>query len=118
VPGLPVLLEATDDGSEIRPARSRISSWTGLPTVLGWYEHETQWRGTDVEQRRRLPDITTIYSTTDEATARSLLQRYQVAYILVGDRERKQYPVEGLAKFDRMFPIAFQQGTLTLYRVE
>jgi len=118
VTGLPVLLEATDDGSEIRPARSRISSWTGLPTVLGWYEHETQWRGTDIEQRQRLLDVTAIYSTTDEDTARSLLQRYHVAYILVGDRERKQYPAEGLAKFDRMFPVAFQRRTITLYRVE
>ena len=59
-----------------------------------------------------------IYSTTDEDTARSLLQHYNVAYIFVGDRERKQYPAAGLAKFERMFPIAFQQGTVTLYRVE
>lgn len=118
VAGAPIILEATDDEPESKPARSRISSWTGLPTVLGWYEHETQWRGTDVEQRQRLPDITTIYSTTDEDTARSLLQHYNVAYIFVGDRERKQYPAAGLAKFDRMFPIAFQQGTVTLYRVE
>ncbi len=116
--GSPVILEATDDESENKPARSRISSWTGLPTVLGWYGHETQWRGSDVVQRQRLPDITAIYSTTDEDTARSLLQRYTVAYVLVGDRERKQYPAEGLAKFDRMFPIAFQHGTITLYRME
>ncbi len=93
--GLPVLLEATDDGSETRPASSRISSWTGLPAVLVWYEHETQWRSSDAIQRQRLPDITTIYSTTDEGAARLLLQRYAVAYVLVGDRERKQYPVAG-----------------------
>ena len=114
----PIILEATDDEADNKPARSRISSWTGLPTVLGWYGHETQWRGSDVLPRQRLPDVTAIYSTTDEATARSLLQRYNVAYILVGDRERKQYPAEGLAKFDRMFPIVFQQGAITLYRVK
>jgi uncharacterized membrane protein len=50
--------------------------------------------------------------------ARSLLQRYAVAYVLVGDRERKQYPAKGLAKFDRMFSIVSQQDTVTLYRVE
>ena len=86
--------------------------------LLGWYEHEAQGRGTDVEQCRRLPDVTTIYSTTDPDTAQSLLQRYKVAYLLVGERERKQYPAAGLAKFDQMFPIAFQQGTVTLCRVE
>ncbi len=116
--GTPILLEASDDDATIRPARSRLSAWTGLPTLVGWYEHETQWRGSDAIQRQRLPDITTIYSTTDEDTARSLLQRYNVAYILVGDRERKQYPAEGLAKFDRMFPVVFQQGSLKIYEVK
>ncbi len=116
--GAPIVLEATDDGAEYRPARSRLSVWTGLPTVLGWYDHEMQWRGNDVEQRQRLPDITTIYSTTNESLARSLLQKYGVAYIVVGDRERKQYPATGLAKFDRMFPQVFHQGSVTIYRVE
>ena len=102
----------------MRPARSRLSAWTGLPTLVGWYEHETQWRGSEAVQRQRLPDIAKIYSTTDEDIARLLLQRYAVAYVLVGDRERKQYPAEGLAKFARMFPIAFQQGAISLYRVE
>ena len=118
VTGTPIILEATDDESENKPARSRISSWTGLPTVLGWYGHETQWRGTDAVPRQRLPDITQIYSTTNEDTARSLLQHYNVAYLIVSDRERKQYPAVGLAKFKRMFPVVFQQGTVTLYRVE
>jgi uncharacterized membrane protein len=117
-PGTPIILEATDDLSTARPARSRLSAWTGLPTLVGWYAHETQWRGNDTVQRQRLPDITTIYSTADETVARQLLQQYGVAYVLVGDRERKQYPGEGLAKFEQMFPVVFQQGTITLYRVE
>ena len=116
VVGTPILLEASDDNATLRPARSRLSAWTGLPTLVGWYEHETQWRGNDEVQRQRLPDITTIYSTADEDLARSLLQRYNVAYIFVGDRERKQYPALGLAKFDRMFPIVFQQGDTKIYR--
>jgi YYY domain-containing protein len=117
VSGTPIILEATDDGPESKPARSRLSSWTGLPTVLGWYGHETQWRGSDVVPRQRLLDITTIYSTPNEDITRSFLQRYAVDYIVVSDRERKQYPAEGLAKFDRMFPIVFQQGTLKIYQV-
>jgi YYY domain-containing protein len=118
VVGTPILLEASNDDASVRPARSRLSAWTGLPTLVGWYWHETQWRGTDRVQRQRLPDITTIYATTDEDLARALLRQYGVVYILVGDRERKQYPAAGLAKFDRMFPVVFQQGTVKLYRVE
>jgi uncharacterized membrane protein len=117
VVNMPIILEATDEGTEYKPARSRLSSWTGLPVVLGWYEHETQWRGNDVVQRQRLSDITLIYSTTVEETARTLLQKYDVRFILVGNRERKQYPAAGLAKFDRMFPIVFQHGDTKIYRV-
>ncbi len=117
VAGAPVILEAADDDFLYRAGRSRFSSWTGLPTPLGWYWHEMQWRGNDVILRQRLPDVTTIYSTTDKAAAQSLLQRYNVEYIIVSGRERKQYPAEGVAKFDQMFPVVFQQDNLTIYQV-
>ncbi len=118
IPGSPVILEATDDDPEPHIARSRISTWTGLPTVLGWYWHESLWRGSTDIPSQRLIDVTTIYSTTDPEAALALLKHYQVTYIVVGARERSQYPPEGLAKFDRMFPIVFQQDALKIYEVK
>ena len=114
----PVILEATDGEPEPHIARSRVSTWTGLPTVLGWYWHESLWRGSTDLPSQRLIDVTTIYSTTDPEEARTLLKSYEVSYIVVGTRERGQYPPEGLAKFDRMFPIVFQQGNLKIYKVK
>ncbi len=119
VPGAPILLEAASDELWPDPARSRISAWTGLPTLLGWFGigHETQWRGSDEVLRQRLPDVDKIYSTTDVAAAQALIQRYAIAYVYVGPLERQQYPAEGLAKFDRMLSVAFRQNAVTIYRV-
>ena len=117
VSGTPLVLETTDDDFTYHIARSRISAWTGLPTLLGWPYHEMQWRGNDTVQRQRLPDVELIYSTADSDTALALLQHYHVSYIYVGHNERKQYPAESLAKFDRMFPIVFQKGESKIYQV-
>jgi YYY domain-containing protein len=115
--GAPVVLQTTNDLPWFEPERARIASWTGLPTVLGWYNHETQWRGNTTVQQQRLPDIYEIYSTRDESRARQLLQKYAVVYVYVGYEERQQYPAEALLKFERMFPVVFQQNGVTIYRV-
>jgi uncharacterized membrane protein len=115
--GAPVVLQTTNDLPWFEPERARIASWTGLPTVLGWYNHETQWRGNTTVQQQRLPDIYEIYATLDAARARQLLQHYGVRYLYIGYEEREQYPVEALQKFDRMFPVVFQQNGVKVYRV-
>ncbi|HSD85625.1 MAG TPA: DUF2298 domain-containing protein, partial [Anaerolineae bacterium] len=60
-PGNPVILEAP--GDEYNPGMSRISTWTGLPSVLGWHGHEGQWRGNYDIQTPRLEQIKEIYTT-------------------------------------------------------
>jgi len=115
--GSPTVLVTTDDVLWFEPERSRVSSWTGLPTVLGWFDHETQWRGSEVVQRQRLPDIQKIYSTTNQQAALNLLRFYRVTYVYVGYEERQQYPAEGLAKFDRMLPVVFRQNGVAIYQV-
>lgn len=117
ISGTSVVLQTTNDIPWFEPERARVASWTGLPTVLGWYNHETQWRGNTIVQQQRLPDIYEIYSTLDETRARQLLQQYNVAYVYVGHEEQTQYPADALAKFDRMFPVVFQQNGVKVYRV-
>ncbi|HTP08865.1 MAG TPA: hypothetical protein VMP08_11485, partial [Anaerolineae bacterium] len=118
VSGSPVLLEATSDDPRFPVGLSLISSWTGLPTLLGWPAHEAQWRGSSDDVQRRLEDVTSIYSTLDEAAARTLLEHYQVAYLFVGDYERQLYPAEGLAKFEAMYPAVFRSGNVVIYQVK
>src|SRR5215207_2180812 len=70
----------------------RISIYTGLPTVLGWGNHEGQWRD-QAFQGTRQGDIETLYTTSDWATTQEIINRYNIRYIFVGDLERSTYPV-------------------------
>jgi len=96
-----VILEAS-----IGPYRgngSRLSSATGLPTVLGWDRHERQQRTrvipTDGTIRlesplgpivdERLIAVREIYQTTDPTRKRWLLYQYRVRYVIVGQVERR-----------------------------
>jgi uncharacterized membrane protein len=98
-----------------------VSSSTGLAAVMGWTGHEQQWRGGDpaaYEQiMPRREDVQTIYTTTDVAQARALLEQYRVRYVYIGATERASYPQEGLAKFDQLGRPVFQQGEVTIYEV-
>ncbi len=113
VAGSPVVLEA-----QIPEYRwgSRVSIYTGLPTVLGWTWHERQQRwGYQWMIDQRLTDIKTMFESTDSAQVDALLHKYHVQLIYVGDLERAYYPASGLAKFDAMV----SAGELTvLYRAD
>ncbi|NNJ09919.1 hypothetical protein EKD04_006225 [Chloroflexales bacterium ZM16-3] len=97
-----------------------VSAASGIPTVLGWSGHESQWRGGDpaaaAQLQPRCDDVYRIFSTTDVAQARDLLAKYGVRYVYVGGLERATYPPEGLAKFDQLGePTSFGDGEVTIY---
>ena len=90
----------------------RISSSTGIPTVLGWPFHEEQWRGGRSSFAGRQGDVERIYSTgSDEEIdeTRAILKRYEIDYIVVGPRERSTYPdldIDRLAQIgERVYPL-------------
>jgi YYY domain-containing protein len=78
---------------------ARISSSTGLPTVLGWIGHELQWRSSSSLGSRE-DDVRTIFSSDDSDEVRRLLDSYEVRYVYLGSRERRTYGGENLADFD------------------
>ncbi|RPI94152.1 MAG: hypothetical protein EHM40_07580 [Chloroflexi bacterium] len=96
---------------------ARISIYTGLPTVLGWDNHEGQWRDQALQGTRK-HDIETLYTTHDWLTTREIIDRYQIRYIYVGNLERSTYPVSvNEEKFNRFLSLVFQQGNVTIYEV-
>ena len=100
VEGSPVVLEANMD--QYRWG-GRIANYTGLPTVLGWPWHQIQQRfGYRQQVHERAAHVRLAYETTDTAIATELLRGYGVAYVVVGELERLNYPAEGLAKFETM----------------
>lgn len=129
--GNPVILEAS-----IGPYRgngSRISSATGLPTVLGWDRHERQQRErvVPVDRRvrlesplgdavdRRLFEVRELYDTTDLARKRELLWRYRVRYVVVGPVERGWRVQPGFAGASRPHePYASREGLAAFEALE
>ncbi len=93
----------------------RISIYTGLPTVLGWPGHESQWRDGSLQGSRQT-DIETLYSTRDWFTAQEIINRYDIRYIFVGNLERSTYQINE-EKFNRFLKLVFQQGNVTIYEV-
>jgi YYY domain-containing protein len=112
VADLPVVLEATGDPYSYY---ARFSSNTGLPTVMGWANHEGLWRNNDRHIAERRMDVARMYNAPTLADAQALLDRYHVTYIVVGELERKDYQAAGLAKFAQL-PVAFSRGGTTVYR--
>ena len=95
----------------------RVSSSTGMPTVLGWPWHEHQWRGSREAFEGRAEDVRAIYTTPDASEAMRLLKEYDVQYVVVGPRERVSYGLGGLAKFPRIGESVFESEDVTIYRV-
>jgi uncharacterized membrane protein len=94
----------------------RVSAMTGLPTLLGWGGHQSQWRGNYDEPGRREPDIAQLYNTSDIHQAQTLLDKYNITYVYVGSLERERYSPQGLAKFERFMDVVFQQDDVTIYQ--
>ncbi len=116
VEGTPVILEAVgDDFSDF----ARVSSRTGLPTVLGWPNHGRMWRSSDAPFAGREDDVRRAYETADPLEARQLLEKYDVEYVYVGYLEREAYGEGGLAKFGdpEFMVLEFENDGVTIYRV-
>ena len=96
ITGTPVIIEAP---GRCYSTDSRVSAFTGLPTVIGWEGHEMMWRGSYEDVRVRAEDVDKIYSTGNINTAIGLLNKYNVSYVYIGAAERARYG-KGLDKFE------------------
>ncbi|MCB0077301.1 MAG: hypothetical protein KDD73_07720 [Anaerolineales bacterium] len=104
-------------GGAYNPRESALSGFTGHSTLLGWQNHESQWRGGNALFAERPAVIDEIYSTRDATRLRQLLADWQVDYVAVTDHERQQYGLtdDQLRTLDEVLNPVFQQGSVTLY---
>jgi YYY domain-containing protein len=98
----------------------RVGSLTGIPIVLGWENHERQWRGATYAEiaGTRREDIDKLYNATDIIDTLQIIERYGINYILYGSTERAQYGSEGEDKFIVYFPIACESGDSRIFFVD
>lgn len=110
----PVVLEATGDSYT---DYNRISMATGLPTIQGWLVHEWLWRGSYNEPGQRAEEVRVIYESKDLEETKSLLQKYQVKYVVIGRMEKNKYPNLWEKKFSVLGEKVFESPQTTIYRL-
>lgn len=113
--GTPIILEAPGSSYE---DTSLLSAFTGLPTIIGWVNHEFIWRNNWEELSQRINDVDTIYNTENYTQAYALLKKYNVTYVSVGDIELKKYRTEGLEKFKNQSSFEHSyMGYIDIYKI-
>jgi len=95
---------------------ARVATFSGLPNVLGWPGHESQWRGGAAEMGSREGDIERLYRTSNWNEALEILAQYHIRYVFVGSLERSSLRVNE-AKFQSRLKTVFQQGQVVIYEV-
>ncbi|KKR70476.1 MAG: hypothetical protein UU14_C0048G0002 [Candidatus Roizmanbacteria bacterium GW2011_GWB1_40_7] len=111
----PVILEAV---GESYTDYARISSHTGFPTVLGWPVHEWLWRGSYDEPGKRVEEVRQIYEGTDKQSVLSLLNNFNVTYIVIGKLEREKYPNLNEKLLLSLGEKVFESGETAIYKVK
>jgi YYY domain-containing protein len=98
LPGNEILVEAEKGDYSYY---SRISSFTGIPALIGQPFHEFMWRGDDTGWYATRPDdIRAIYEEPEKTLI--LMKKYNATLLVVGEPERGRYtvtlPYSGLTK--------------------
>jgi YYY domain-containing protein len=115
IAGQPVIAEANHLSYT---SFGRIAAATGCPDIFNWYTHQQLWRNEDHEAfNERVHDVETLY-TGDEAGKKSIIEKYNVEYIVLGKLERakfKDYLNEDVVK--SMGEVVFQKNETVLIKV-
>jgi YYY domain-containing protein len=125
IAGDPVIVETYKDDYSLY---GRVSTFTGLPTIMGWTGHELQWRlgwlndPTNADAfNRRLSDIDAIYTDPDAQGVLSLMQQYNAQYLYVGPMEYTKYkqldPKLDLHRFAAFMQTVYDKDGVTIYKM-
>ena len=113
--GTPVIMEAVGGAYNIE--ESRVSMATGFPTLMGWTNHEGQWRGDYYTRVGARPgQVETVYKERDWSATLEVLNQYGVEYVIIGAEERSQYSPIFFPKFEQFMDMVFESGDMTIYR--
>lgn len=129
IKGQPVILEAQGDSYT---DYARVSTNTGLPTVLGWTVHEWLWRGeydyppddpkklsdaTPYFPAPRIGDVQLMYESEDMKQTKNLLRKYKVEYIFIGDLERQKYPNLNEQKWEQLGNVIYENNQTKIIKL-
>lgn len=115
--GSPVVLEASDENSSYTYA-CRVSANTGLPAVIGWARHERFWGRDHSEVRKRMEDVSSIYSTDSEEETLEMMKKYNISYVYIGSLERQIYHVSQDKFENKNYFEPVYRGSVTIYKLK
>jgi uncharacterized membrane protein len=120
VQGIPTIVEAN---TPLYRWGSRVSIYTGLPSVIGWDWHQKQQRSILPGQviEHRIQDTNAIFASTDQQQLEHLLKLYDVQYIYVGPLERIYYAGDGINKFDQpndLWSLIYSNEQVKIFKVK
>lgn len=118
ISGTPTIVERYSHS--FNHSAARISTFTGVPTYLGWDGHVYVRGRTWKEINKRKRDIDFIFNSIDPLKVYEFVMKKNINFIVVGSLERKYYSTEGLKKFEQYkdiyAPLYTYQGS-TIYGV-
>ena len=107
-----------EESGEAYSWSSRIATFSGVPTLLGWANHEAGWRNGWGRVLERRAALEAIYRQPDSVLARQAVRRYRVRWVVVGQRERLRYGGDGLEWLERHGEKVMRSGSTTLFRLD
>ncbi|NQU45411.1 hypothetical protein HQ520_19185 [bacterium] len=99
---------------------ARFATISGIPCLLGWQNHEAQWRGkafTEGIWPERTTAIDLLYSSADPGQILSIADLFGLKWIVIGSLEREKYPPLALDKLESELTPAIRFGHAALYEV-
>ena len=124
IQGDPVIVEAANVTNEDYSLYALVSSFTGLPTIMGWPGHEVQWRANWLKNpvssgsfNQRLSDINAIYTNPNPQVVLNLMRKYNATYLYVGTLERLQYGQANVARFASFMQTVYASEDIAIYKL-
>ncbi|MEX2446559.1 MAG: DUF2298 domain-containing protein [Dehalococcoidia bacterium] len=111
-PGDHVVVQAV---GESYTAGNMLSAATGVPTLLGWPNHQRQWRSAIPEADRRA-EVEMLYLDGATAENATLARRLGVTHVYVGREERIRYGDDVGSRFDG-WPVLVEANGALLVQV-
>jgi len=98
---------------------ARLSAASGVPAFLGWANHESVWRGSQIgaELTRRSQLVQRLYSCGDPDEVRRIAAEIGTELVAVGMLERRDFAVEGLEAVVAAGEVVVSEADSVLVRV-
>lgn len=96
---------------------SRISTFSGRPSVVGWLNHEQVWRPNGYPlAHTRIAQIKELSREPQLSALRDFLRTYQVRWMVLGNLEKQNYSID-LQMLIQRYPVVFRNQQVSLHQV-